>query len=737
MRNGPPILHRDRSPVASVGRVLAAIGRSGFDLEPVLDQIAAEATALCRADFGFVYLRQGSQFQFAGGSGGTPEFNTFQREHAIPIGRETVVGRVALTGQVVHIADVLDDPEYRWGGQALGGYRTVLGVPIQTDEGLIGAFGLNRHTVNPFSDEEIELVSVFADQAAIAIRLARLLSEARESVEREAAVRDLLQSINRSTFDLRSILQTLIDSAVRICRADEGNVVRQEGDVYKVTAHSGPVSEDYLKLVMERDYRAERGSLIGRTVLERQIVHIPDVLEDPEYQLHDVQEAAGYRTILGVPMLQDGVPIGVLVVWRLEVRPFSAAEIRLLATFAEQAALAIRLARILGDTHEALERESAVGEVLAAIARSTFDLDHVLQTVIDSATRLTNADDGNIVREDAGAFRVAAFTAGVPDSFRDIISARPFKPERGSVMGRALMELRPVQIVDVLADPEFTLLEAQRASGFRTLLGIPLLRDGAPIGVLAVWRTEVRPFSDPEIGLLSTFADQAAIAISNVRLFDTVERQRTELARFAPQVAGLLSSDEGVALLAGHRREITALFCDLRGFTSFAETAEPEELFSVLRQYHAAVGEIAVANGGTVEHFAGDGLMIFFNDPTPLPDHQLAAVRTAVAMRDRFAELASGWRKRGYELGLGIGIGVGYATLGRIGFEGRYDYAGVGVVVTLASRLSTAADAGEILISQRLHAMVEDAVVAEPVDDLGLKGFTHAITAYRVTGLRD
>jgi class 3 adenylate cyclase len=262
------------------------------------------------------------------------------------------------------------------------------------------------------------------------------------------------------------------------------------------------------------------------------------------------------------------------------------------------------------------------------------------------------------------------------------------------------------------------------------------LSEDEPVGVLAVWRNEVRSFDDTEVGVLTTFADQAAIAIANVRLFETVERQRTELARFAPQVAGLLSSPEGEALLAGHRREISALFCDLRGFTPFAETAEPEELFSVLRQYHAAVGEIAVANGGTVEHFAGDGLMIFFNDPTQLPDHPLAAVRTAVAMRDQFADLSSGWRKRGYELGLGIGIAVGYATLGRIGFEGRYDYAGVGVVVTLASRLSTAAAAGEILVSQRLHAAIEDAVVAEPADGLELKGFTHAVTAFRVTGLR-
>jgi class 3 adenylate cyclase len=552
-----------------------------------------------------------------------------------------------------------------------------------------------------------------------------------------SAIGEVLQSINRSTFDLTSVLQTVIDKAVDLCQADQGNVVRRDGDVYRVTAHSGAVSADYLDMVMSREYRPERGSVIGRTVLERQIVHIPDILEDPEYKLQDVQSAAGYRTILGLPMLHDGDPIGVLVLWRLEVRPFGEAEIGLLMTFAEQAALAIRLAGMLGETHVALEREAAVGQVLASIARSRFDLDGVLQTVMDSAVRLARAEDGDLIYAEDGGFRVAAHTSGVPDAMLQLMQQQQYRPERGSIMGRALLEQRPVQINDVLADPEYLLVDQQRAAGYRTLMGVPLMSEGAPIGVLSVWRTHVEPFNDAEIGILTTFADQAALAISNVRLFETVERQRTELARFAPQVAGLLSSPEGESLLAGHRREITALFCDLRGFTPFAEMAEPEELFNVLRQYHAAVGEIAMANGGTVEHFAGDGLMIFFNDPTPLPDHPLAAIRTAVAMRDRFAELATGWRKRGYELGLGIGIAVGYATLGRIGFEGRYDYAGVGVVVTLASRLSTAASADEILVSQRLHAAIEDAVVAEAVDGMELKGFTHAMTAYRVSGLRE
>jgi hypothetical protein len=242
---------------------------------------------------------------------------------------------------------------------------------------------------------------------------------------------------------------------------------------------------------------------------------------------------------------------------------------------------------------------------------------------------------------------VAAFTSFSAE-YERLARERVYTPERGSVMGRALLERRVVHVHDVLDDPDYSLATMQGAGNYRTVLSVPMLREGVPIGVLAVGRTEVRPFSDAEIRLIETFADFVVIAIENVRLFQTVERQRTELARFAPQAAELLSSDEGEQLLAGHRREITALFCDLRGFAAFAETAEPEEVLSVLRRYHEAVGEVVIAQQGTIEHFAGDGLMAFFNDPTPVVDHELAAVRTAVAVRDRFALLAKEWRKRGH-----------------------------------------------------------------------------------------
>jgi adenylate cyclase len=266
---------------------------------------------------------------------------------------------------------------------------------------------------------------------------------------------------------------------------------------------------------------------------------------------------------------------------------------------------------------------------------------------------------------------------------------------------------------------------------------VPVIVEDELIGVALVVRQAPQRFSDEHIALVQTFADQAAIAIANARLIDAVERQRTELARFvSPQVAELISSEDGEQLLAGHRAYISCLFCDLRGFTAFVETAAPEELFDVLREYHAALGTLIPAHGGTLEHFAGDGVMVFFNDPLPVTDHELKAVRFALAAQERFAELAKAWRRRGTELGLGIGIEAGYATLGRIGFEGRYDYGAVGPVANLASRLSTLAAGGQILIGQRVFAAVEGTVETTPAGELDLKGFGRPVAAYEARRLR-
>ena len=230
---------------------------------------------------------------------------------------------------------------------------------------------------------------------------------------------------------------------------------------------------------------------------------------------------------------------------------------------------------------------------------------------------------------------------------------------------------------------------------------------------------------------------EVAHAEAQREMLETIDRQKTELARFlSPQVAALVSSPEGEQLLAGHRREATSVFLDLRGFTAFSDSAEPEEVLGVLREYHAAMGELIVEHGGTLEHFAGDGMMVFFNDPVPQADHVERAVRMAIAMREKFGALTTRWSKLGYELGLGIGIAAGYATLGRIGFEGRYDYGMVGTAVILASRLSSAAEANQILLNPRAHAAVEDLVLAERVGELQLKGFSRPIPTVNVLAPR-
>jgi class 3 adenylate cyclase len=219
-------------------------------------------------------------------------------------------------------------------------------------------------------------------------------------------------------------------------------------------------------------------------------------------------------------------------------------------------------------------------------------------------------------------------------------------------------------------------------------------------------------------------------------LLDTIDRQRSQLARFlSPQVAALVSSADGEALLAGHRREITAMFCDLRNFTGFSETAEPEEVLGFLRAYHAAMGALIVEYEGTLEHFAGDGFMTFFNDPVEQVDHAARAIGLAVAMRESFATLSADWRRRGHILEIGIGIATGYATLGRIGFEGRYDYGAIGNAIILAARLSGEAAPGEILVTQRTYGQAEAAVVAEAAGDRSLKGFSRPISTYAVHGL--
>jgi len=386
---------------------------------------------------------------------------------------------------------------------------------------------------------------------------------------------------------------------------------------------------------------------------------------------------------------------------------------------------------LAGELESLREQQRAVNAVLRAVARSE-GLQPVLDQIVESATRLCAGENGRLFLLRDGLMHAVA-NHGLAEEY-EYDRQHPHPVDRTTLAGRAALTREVVHIPDVEADPEYSYAGPRP---YRAALSVPILLEDELIGAVALVRMAPEPFSDEQIELVRAFADQAAIAIANARLLDRVERQRTELARFvSPQVAELLSSDAGERLLAGHRAYISVLFCDLRGFTAFAETAAPEELFELLREYHALIGELVPEHHGTLEHFAGDGVMLFFNDPVSVSEHETQAIRMALALQERFAELAAVWRKRGTELGLGIGIAAGYATLGRIGFEGRYDYGALGPVTNLASRLSTRAKAGQILISQRVFASVESSADAHPVGELELKGFGRPVPAFEVRGLR-
>jgi class 3 adenylate cyclase len=388
-----------------------------------------------------------------------------------------------------------------------------------------------------------------------------------------------------------------------------------------------------------------------------------------------------------------------------------------------------QLARQLEDVRE---QQRAISDVLRALARRA-GIQPVLDEVVDACERLCRADYGALYLLENGLLHVVAHNTEAEGAEYD--RQHPHALDRTTGAGRAAVAREPVHIPDIHDDPEYSY--GGPTEYYRSLMAVPITVEDDLIGVVVLVRREPKPFIDEHIALVQTFADQAAIAITNARLIEAVARQRTELSRFvSPQVAELVSSGEGEQLLAGHRAYISCLFCDLRGFTAFAETAAPEELFDVLREYHGALGELLPACEGTLEHFAGDGVMVFFNDPVPIDEHELKAVRFALGAQERLAELGEGWRKRGTALGLGVGIEAGYATLGRIGFEGRYDYGAVGPVANLASRLSTRANAGQTLIGPRLFAAVEDRVATVPAGELELKGFGRPVVAYELQGLR-
>jgi GAF domain-containing protein len=760
----------------ATSEVLKVVSSSPSDLQPVFEAMLDNATRICQASLGTMVLYENGGFRHVALHGAPAAYAELRtREPVITPKPAQGLGRLLKTKQVVHIADIFSEPPEARGGLAeLAGARTLLIVPMLKEEELVGSLGIYRQEAKPFTDKQIALLQNFAAQAVIAIENARLLNELRqrttdlsEALEQQTAAAEVLQVISRSPGELDRVFAAMLENAVRICRAKFGNIYHREGDaLHLLASHNTPAA--YAEHRRGSPLRFNEMPESGRQMITtREPIQVNDILATPEYVERNpavvaAAEVGGIRTILNVPMLKEDELVGALIVSRQEVLPFTDKQIALVQNFAAQAVIAIENTRLLNELRQSLEQQTATSQVLQVISTSPGDLEPVFTIMLEKAVRICDASFGNIFRWD-GEFlnHIAAYNT--PVAFLELRRHQRigFSPE--DPVGRMVANKNVVHTADLAEERGYVersnpgIIAAVELGGIRTHLVVPMLKDDELIGTFHLSRQEVRPFTDKQIALVHNFAAQAVIAIESTRLLKEL-RDRTEqveklnqhleqrvtdqvgeiermgrLRRFLPpQVADLIVASGSEKQLESHRREITALFCDLRGFTGFTESADAEDVMALLRDYHAAIGEIIIKYNGTLERYAGDGVMVVFNDPVPVENPALQAVLMALELREAIGALTATWCRLGHEIGFGIGIAHGFATLGTIGFEGRFDYAAIGTVSNVASRLCDEAKPGQILISPRVLMKVEKAVKVEPVGEFELKGIRRPLAAYNV-----
>ena len=540
----------------ATAEILRAISSSPTDIRPALETMVQAAARFCGAPDVAILRVDGDVLRGAAAVG------PFGRELAsrsggiealtVPLTSGSVSGRCVLQRRSIHVHDLAAEPEDELPvGRDLQrrfGHHTILATPLLREGTPLGAIVLFRTQMQPFSDRQLELVKVFADQAVIAVENVRMFKELEvrnrdltESLDQQTATSEVLKVISRSAFDLQPVFDTIAENAVRLCEAERAFIFRFDGEVLRAVA-SYNVGPEVKEFVYRNPVAPGRHSISARAALDRHTVHIPDVQADPDYA-YAARDVDLIRTMLAVPMLKDEALVGTITIYRLEVRPFTDKQVSLVETFADQAVIAIENVRLFKELEErnlalteSLEQQTATGEILRVISSSPTDVQPVFETIVKNARALCGSDSAGVFMYDGTMVRIEALDNANPAQASALRDAYPSQATAGTATGRALLSGRPAHIADVREDPAYVLDTLRDTVGLRTLLSVPMIRDGVALGAITVqrWGTP-RAFSDAQIALLGTFADQAVIALQNVRLFRELEARNHDLTETLEQ----------------------------------------------------------------------------------------------------------------------------------------------------------------------------------------------------------
>ena len=533
----------------AMSEVLSVISSSPGELKPVFEAMLANAMRICEAQCGFIYRMEAGVMRAMAEIGVPPALAEYRRNHPHTGGATTTVDVMRATKKPAHVHDGRESDAYRMGNPNavaavdLGGARTVLYVPMLKEDEIVGVINVYRQDVRPFADDQIALLENFAAQAVIAIENTRLLNELRhrtedlsESLQQQTATSDILQVISNSPTDSQPAFDAIVQSGLKLFPNAAVTISLPVNERVEAAAIAGSDPLGVERLRSRYPLPLSREFITSTAILEQREIDIPDAENVPAALALGAQNflASGYRAVTVMPMMRGEVAIGALNVSRRASGPLSDKQRALLRTFASQAVIAIENTRLFNELRKSLQQQTATADVLKVISRSAFALQTVLDTLVKSAAQLCEADMASINREKDTAYQQVASYGHSPE-LRAYMDSHPIPAGRSSVVGRTVTEGQIIHIPDVLADPDYKMTDAAKLGGIRTMLGVPLLREGTPIGVIALQRKSVRPFTEKQIELVTTFADQAVIAIENVRLFDEVQTRTAELTESLQQ----------------------------------------------------------------------------------------------------------------------------------------------------------------------------------------------------------